>query len=131
MPNRSWSKLGVDVVGPIDGAPTSSRYAITLVGYSSKWVEVGLTDSVTTGSLIQFFDTLWAREGFPEELVSDNGPQFASQELEDYLQQRGIKHVFSSAYWPRENGAVERFNRTFKSWISRIPGGDSASAELI
>ena len=40
-----------------------------------------------------------------------------SRELEDYLRQRGIKHHRASLYWPRGNSAVERFNRTFKSWL--------------
>ena len=32
LPNRVWSKLGMDIVGPIDGAPASARFAITLGG---------------------------------------------------------------------------------------------------
>lgn len=50
--------------------------------------------------------------------MSDNGRQFISEEYKDYLEKRGIKRILSSTYWPRGNGAVERFNRTFKSWIT-------------
>ena len=36
------AKLGIDVVGPIDGAPTLLRYTIIMVDYRSKWAEVGV-----------------------------------------------------------------------------------------
>ena len=39
LPDRAWSKLGIDIVGPINGAPASSGFAITMVDYFSKWVE--------------------------------------------------------------------------------------------
>lgn len=47
--------------------------------------------------------------------------QFTSQKLTDYQWQRGCKHVFSSAYWPRGNCAVATFYRTFETWISGMP----------
>ena len=105
------------MVGPINGAPHSARFAITLIDYRSKWAEIALVPHVTTTNVISFFSAVWAREGYPIELVSDNGLQFTSHEFVQYLRQRDIRHTCSSAYWPRGNGAIERFNRTFKSWI--------------
>lgn len=111
----------MDIVGPINGAPASARFAITLIDYRSKWVEIGLTSSVETEDVIKFLSPVWAREGYPDEIVTDNGPQFTSKEFESYLTARGVKHTKSSVYWPRGNSTVERFNRTFKSWISGRP----------
>ena len=53
--------------------------------------------------------------------MTDNGPQFTSREFTAYLAARGVKHTKSSVYWPRGNSAVERFNKTFKSWITDCP----------
>ncbi|XP_043237499.1 uncharacterized protein K02A2.6-like [Amphibalanus amphitrite] len=117
LPDRAWSKLGIDVVGPIAGAPPSARYAITVIDYASKWPEVALTSSVETDDVISFLSSLWSREGYCDELVSDNGPQFTSAKFEKYLSDRGIQHRKSSLYWPRGNAAVERFNRTLKTWL--------------
>ncbi|KAF0307730.1 uncharacterized protein FJT64_020994 [Amphibalanus amphitrite] len=117
LPTRPWSKLGVDIVGPIAGVPQSARYAVTLTDYYSKWVEVGLCAKVETSDIIRILSVIWAREGYPEEIATDNGPQFISRDFETYLQQRKIKHLKSSVYWPRGNAAVERFNRSFKSWV--------------
>ncbi|KAF0303201.1 uncharacterized protein FJT64_024775 [Amphibalanus amphitrite] len=121
LPDRAWSKLGMDIVGPINGAPATARYAITLIDYRSKWAEVCLTSSTETEDVIKFLSTVWAKEGYPDEIVTDNGPQFTSREFTAYLAARGVKHTKSSVYWPRGNSAVERFNKTFKSWITDCP----------
>ena len=55
-----------------------------------------------------------AREGYPEELVSDNGTAFTSHEFTDYLSKMGVKHIRVTPYHPRGAGAVERFNRVLK-----------------
>ena len=69
LPDRAWSKLGIDIVGPINGAPASSRFAITMVDYFSKWVEIALTPSVEAEDVIKFLSPVWAREGYPDEIV--------------------------------------------------------------
>lgn len=117
LPEQPWAQLGVDIVGPIPSAPADCRYAVTLIDYFSKWAEVGLMASTETVNIIRFLDGVWSREGYPGSLVSDNGTQFTSEEFKTYLDRRDIKHHRSSAYWPQGNGAVERFNRTFKSWL--------------
>ena len=57
---------------------------------------------------------IFSRHGFPEEIVSDNGRQFVSQEFEQFLRSKNIKHVRSSLYYPRSNRKVERFHRYLK-----------------
>ena len=51
---------------------------------------------------------VFARFGLPSTLVSDNGPQFASEEMKTFLGQLGIEHIKSSPPYPRSNGMVER-----------------------
>jgi transposase InsO family protein len=43
---------------------------------------------------------------------SDNGTEFKNTRIEEYLDDEGIKHEFSAAYTPQQNGVVERKNRT-------------------
>lgn len=61
--------------------------------------------------------TVFTREGNPEELVSDNGPQFISAEFSEFLRERNISHFRSAVYYPRANGEVERFNRVLKECL--------------
>ena len=46
--------------------------------------------------------------------MSDNGPQFTSNEFSLFMKENNIKHVRCAPYHPSSNGLVERFNRTFK-----------------
>ena len=117
MPDQPSQKLAIDVVGPIQSLIQSAGFAITLVDYHSKWAEVAMTPKVETADIIRFLSCMFAREGYCQEIITDNGKQFVSREVEGYLSQRGIKHHVASLYWPRGNSAVERFNRIFKSLL--------------
>ena len=46
--------------------------------------------------------------------MTDNGPQFTSDEFSHFLKQNGVKHIRCSPYHPASNGLAERFVRTFK-----------------
>ncbi|XP_037076282.1 uncharacterized protein K02A2.6-like [Pollicipes pollicipes] len=61
LPDRAWSKLGIDVVGPTVGAPPSARYAITVIDYASKWPKITLTPCVETNDVISLLSTMGSR----------------------------------------------------------------------
>lgn len=60
---------------------------------------------------------MFAWEGNPLFVVTDNGPQFLSSVLSDFLSERGIKHLLTSVYHPQGNGTVEPWNRVLKECI--------------
>lgn len=45
-------------------------------------------------------------------LRSDNGGEFCSKEMENYLRQCGIVHQKTNSYTPEQNGLCERYNRS-------------------
>ena len=45
-------------------------------------------------------------------LRTDNGGEYTSRELDDYLKKKGIKHETSVSYSPQQNGVAECMNRT-------------------
>ena len=42
---------------------------------------------------------------------SDNGTEFKNTNIEEFLDEEGIKHEFLVPYTPQQNGVVERKNR--------------------
>ncbi|XP_063690928.1 uncharacterized protein LOC134823403 isoform X2 [Bolinopsis microptera] len=58
--------------------------------------------------------------GIPICLVTDNGPQFVSDETEGYLKSCGIKHVTVPTYSPKSNGICERLVQSFKSALKKM-----------
>jgi hypothetical protein len=47
-----------------------------------------------------------------KKIRSDNGSEFKNLQVEEYLEEEGIKHEFSAPYTPEQNGVVERKNMT-------------------
>ncbi|KAJ8022562.1 hypothetical protein HOLleu_37501 [Holothuria leucospilota] len=117
FPDGPWEKIAIDIVGPFERAVNECRFAITAVDYYSKWPEVMFTPSVETNKVLDFLKQIFSREGFPKEIVTDNGVQFKSYEFQNFMSERGIKHCCSSLYYPQANGAVERFNAVLKNTV--------------
>ena len=73
------------------------------------------SDTTTTASrTIEELRELFATHGSPEQLVSDNGPQFITDEFGEFMRSNGIKHIKSALYRPATNGMAERSVQTFK-----------------
>jgi transposase InsO family protein len=47
-----------------------------------------------------------------KKIRSDNGSEFKNLQVEEYHEEEGIKHEFSTPYTLRKNGVVERKNMT-------------------
>uniref|UniRef100_A0A3B5QD86 Integrase catalytic domain-containing protein n=1 Tax=Xiphophorus maculatus TaxID=8083 RepID=A0A3B5QD86_XIPMA len=78
---------------------------------------VAFSHTVTTDVVLTFLRSIFSREGNPDYIVTDNGPQFLSSSFADFLRERGISHLRTSVYHPQCNGAVERWNRVLKETI--------------
>ena len=66
-----------------------------MTDYYSKWPEVAFCSRPSSRTVIDFMETVAAREDYPEELVSDNGTAFTSREFTEYLKEVGVKHTES------------------------------------
>ena len=108
-PTRPWQRIHVDYAGPFRG-----RNFLIVVDAHSKWPEVIPMVSTTSSATIHELRCLFSSFGLPEQLVSDNGPQFTADEFKEFLKANHVKHIRSTPYHPSSNGAAERFVRTFK-----------------
>ena len=54
-------------------------------------------------------------------LLSDNGAGYISQQFNQYLHLVGIRHITASPFHPQTNGKIERYHRTIKGEINRVP----------
>ena len=114
LPRGPWVKVAVDLVGPVNG-----KFILTYTDYYSSYPEAYILKEITSREVIKALTDIFARFGFPEELVSDNGKQFISEEFEAFLKSCGIRHIRVSPYYARSNGKLERFHRYLKKIFER------------
>ena len=90
MPTTPWRDLTVDLMGPL---PTGESLLVT-VDYYSRWVEVHVVRSTTSSAIIRCLENhpRQSRHGIPETLRTDNGSNLVSHEMEEFLDELGIKH---------------------------------------
>lgn len=117
VPEQPWTKIGIDLIGPMYDLSTRNRYAITLMDYTSKFPYMRFLSQIDSRAIIDFLISVFAVEGYPDTVVSDNGPQFISKEFTDFLHQNSIQHLRTPVYHARANGLIERWNRTIKYQI--------------
>ena len=108
-PTKPWQRIHIDFAGPFQG-----RMYLLVIDAHSKWPEIVEMRSTTAYKTIEELRKLCASYGLPEQVVSDNGPQFVSEEFAKFVKLNGIKHIKSAPYHPSTNGAAERLVQTFK-----------------
>ncbi|MCP4700438.1 MAG: transposase family protein, partial [Gammaproteobacteria bacterium] len=64
--------------------------------------------------LISWLEDLFSRCGNPDQLVTDNGPQFISPEFATFLNSHGVKHIRTAVDNPSGNGLIKVLNRVLK-----------------
>ena len=89
------------------------------VDYFSRYVEVQTLSSTTSASVIRALKAIFSRHGIPATLVSDNGPQYSSQEFLAFSHEYNFTHTTSSPHYPQSNGLSDRMVRTVKSLLSK------------
>ena len=64
----------------------------------------------------------FAQFALPEQVVTDNGPQFESAEVTEFLRVNGVKHIRVAPYHPASNGTAERMVQTLKRSLQASTG---------
>ena len=75
--------------------------------------------SMTSLKTIKVLRTLFALYGIPEEMVSDNGPQLASEEFTQFLKQNVFRSSRVPLYHRASNGAAGRSVQTAKAVLTK------------
>ena len=115
FPSNAWQKVGSDIF-----EHASRTYAL-VVDYYSRWIEIREMKGYTTEHLVNCLKSIFACQGIPETVISDNGPQYNSEEFRKFAQIYSFKHETSSPRFPQANGEAERAVRTVKNLMRKNP----------
>ena len=113
LPTAPWKELTMDFLGPLP----SGDYLMVVIDEYSRFPEVEIVTSTSARSTITKLDAIFARQGIPEVLKSDNGPPFNGVELKNFAEHLGFQHRKITPLWPRANGEAERFMMTLEKCV--------------
>ena len=116
-PGYPFSRVGLDLVGPLPITKNKNKYIIVLVDYLTKWVEAEPLQTTESDQVMQFLKKVFARHGIPEVLVTDNGPQFISDKTKGFLDLHDVYVHYVSTYHPASNGEVENRNKEICKYL--------------
>lgn len=93
---------------------------LIIIDAYSKWMDVKQMTKTNAVNVIKELLKLFEIFGYVEEVVSDNGPPFGSNELREFLESKGIKITHSPPYHPQSNGLAERAVQTIKTVLRKM-----------
>ena len=114
-PSRAWQIVGTDLF-------VINRESYLLVSdYYSKFPFVYVIPSqVTSTAVIVKMKSLFAEQGVPQRLISDNGGDFSSEAFRRFADQWCFDHVTSSPHYPQSNGFIERHVQTVTHTLKNV-----------
>ena len=111
LPNHPWERIASDLF------ELGSSTDLLTVDYYSRYAEVQKLNSTTSSSVMTHLKSIFARFGIPAEMVSDKRLQFSSQEMKDFSENYGFRHITTSPHYPQANGLAERTVKTVKNLL--------------
>ncbi|KAK1686253.1 hypothetical protein QYE76_047101 [Lolium multiflorum] len=113
---RILELLHVDLFGPTTHASLGAKkHSLVIVDDYSRytWVYFLKKKYETQQLFIDFATEVQHQHNLPILAIrSDNGSVFKNYTFNDFLSDEGIRHQYSAAYTPQQNGVAERKNRT-------------------
>jgi hypothetical protein len=113
-----WGKFLVQSIN-------KNQYFIRLIDDHTRYVTVeGLSLKCdTTCKVKDYISSLKAHRKIPHTICCDEGGEFLSGDLTDWLKQKGITLQTTMAYSPSQNGVAERMNRTLVELMCAMVNG--------
>jgi hypothetical protein len=117
VPEKKWSRIHIDHFFVDD------KICFIVVDALTKYIECEVVQSVGTNNTIEALRAIFARNGIPDAIVSDNATSFVSTEFLEFANSNNIKLFNPPPYTPRGNGLAERSVRTIKNLLNQIKLG--------
>ena len=82
--------------------------------YTRECLSIDVGRKLKSEDVLDRLTELFVRRGLPEHIRSDNGPEFTSKHVMDWLSDLGVKTLLIEPGSPWKNRYVESFNRKMR-----------------
>ena len=125
LPDDRFLSLHLDLVGPLPESE-GNIYLLTIIDRYSRWLEAVPLAAATAVDCAKALIRSWiSRFGTPQDITTDQGPQFTSALWSELMSALGVKTLRTTSYHPQCNGMVERVHRVLKERLMSLSASPS------
>jgi len=117
LPERAWEVVSTDIF------ELKGHHFIIAVDHYSDFFEMERLSNESATQVIKFLKNVFSRHGIPTKLISDNGPQYSSEEFRDFAKKWSYTHITSSPHYPQSNGRAEGAVKSCESLMMKALEG--------
>ena len=99
------------------GAYAGDQWLIIVDQFSGFPIVKNLANNATTKTVTKYLRIMFQDFGLPQQIFSDGGPQFTSDEFSTFCKEWQIENVTSSPHYPQSNGIAENGVKAMKKLI--------------
>ena len=109
-----------DFVGPLSKTQKGNRYLLTAMDLGTDWTIAQALPQRSSDAVVNMLQYIVFTYGKPLAILSDNGEEFMSYQLQNVLCRLGIQHNHTSPYHPQTNGRLEKFNDILTQMLAKM-----------
>ncbi len=114
VPSRPWQQIGTDLF------EWKGKPHLIIVDYYSRYPEVAELRDTKARTVIAKTKSIFSRHSIPDNVISDNGPQYSSDEYRQLSQDYDlIQHTAISPRYPQSGGLHEKMVQTVKRILEK------------
>ena len=114
VPLYPWAKLTTDVFH-FEGASY-----LLVVDYTSRYPVVCKLTLMTGQHIASHFKLIGCEYGWPETLISDNGPCYTFEIFTNLMKEYNVNHITSSPHYQQSNGLAEKYVQIVKNLYYKV-----------
>ena len=121
----SWA---FDFVGPLAKTTRGNQYLLTAIDLGTDWTIAQAIPKRSSEAITGMLQYIIFTYGKPVSVLTDNGEEFLSYQVQNLLQRFGIQHRRTSPYHPQTNGRLEKFNDVLTQMLARMTAPERQNA---
>ena len=114
---RRGQLVAMDYFGPLPCSRNRKAYVLVIVDHLTKFIVATATTTNTAEETVRAMHAAFCQFGFPEALLSDNGPHFVAKLAREYYAAFGIKKKFTSVYHPSADPLAEAWMKVLRKSV--------------
>jgi hypothetical protein len=115
--DKPFSRLSVDVMGPLPTTRSNNRFIIVIVDHCTRWAECYARPNHTAVTITRCVADFMTHFGVADSVLHDLGADFTSEMFKVFLNYFGIDQFKCSVAHAQTNTTVERTNGSIKSML--------------